>query len=182
MNRSRDEFLPRAALPKDQNGVGMLRDLFDQLVNKLHSRGDADQPSKTRPAAKLLAQQAGVLVQLDRMQQTIQLGAQLFDVKRLGNIVRCSEPRRLNRRFDRAVLGEHDDRYVRIALANLLDQFQASDLWDFQIRDHDVDGVLVQDIERLLVVFGGVNVKPRFKCHIVAEVPRGDFIVYNQEI
>jgi len=71
---------------------------------------------------------------------------------------------------------------VRIALANLLDQPQPSDLGDFQIRDHDVDRVLVQDIERLLGGFGGVNVKPCFERHIIAEVSRGDFIVDNQEI
>src|SRR6267143_5507622 len=118
MNRPRDEFFPRAALTQDQYGIAMLGDFLNQLINALHSRWDTDQSSKTRPAAKLFAQQTVFLVEFDRTHQTFQLGPQFLDVERLCDIVYRPEPCRLDRRFDGAILREHDDRNLRIARAN----------------------------------------------------------------
>src|SRR6266404_967410 len=67
-----------------------------------------------------------------------------------GTIETAIEATRLDCRFDGAILREHDDRNLRIARANPLDEFQPSELRDFQIRDDDVDRILVQDIECLL--------------------------------
>ncbi len=84
------------------------------------------------------------------MHQPVEFGAQFLDVERLCDVVYRPEPRRLDRCLDGAILGEHDDRNLGIAHANPLDELQPSDLRDFQIRDDDVDRILVQDIERLL--------------------------------
>src|ERR1700730_6862971 len=131
MNRSRHPFLSCAALSQDQDRISMLRHFFDRLVNALHFRGDADQSAKARLAAKLFAQQSVFLIDLNRMHQAIELGAQLCNVERRRDVVRRSEPCCLKRRFNRAVLRKHNDRNLWIARTNPLDEFQPADRGDF---------------------------------------------------
>ena len=77
---------------------------------------------------------------------------------------------------------EHDNGGLGIAGANPLDQFQPPDLRDFQIRDDNVNWVLVQDFESLLRGCGRVDMKPCFQRDIITQVPRGDFVINYQEI
>jgi hypothetical protein len=77
---------------------------------------------------------------------------------------------------------QDNDRDLRVIGADSLDQIQTADLRNLQVRNHDVDRLLVQDIERL---FGGrrhMDVKTCLRCHVLAEIPRRDFIVHDQQV
>lgn len=56
VNRTRNEFLARPALSENQDGLRVLCNFLDQLVDGLHPRRHADQAAKSGPAAYLLAQ------------------------------------------------------------------------------------------------------------------------------
>jgi hypothetical protein len=55
MNAFSHQFLARAALTQDQDGIFVLADLFDHFVDALHLCGDADHSAKAGRGAKLLA-------------------------------------------------------------------------------------------------------------------------------
>ena len=124
--------------------------------------------AETGPAAQLLAQQAIFLVHFDGMNQAVQLGAQFLHVKRFGHVVGRAEPRGLDGRRDRAVLRQHDDGGFGIVGAGSLEQLQAAKLRNLQIRDHDVDRILVQNLQRLLGGRRDVHLQPGVGGHVPA--------------
>ncbi len=125
--------------------------------------------------------QAVFLIGLDGMHQAIELGAQLRHMKWLGDVIGRAKPGGFNGRLDRSVLRQHDDGNLRIIGADSLDEFKSPDLRNLQIGDHDVDGMLLEDFERLLGGRRHMNLQPRFGGHIPAKIPSGYFVVDNQE-
>ena len=61
---------------------------------------------------------------------------QIIDVDRLLHEVLCAQLHRLDRVFDRAERGHHDDRTIGIALARLLEHGDAISSGQAQIRQH----------------------------------------------
>ena len=181
MNRARDQFLAGAAFPQDQDRIGVLGNFLDELVHALHAGRHAYECAKTGPALQLLAQQPVFLIHLDGMHQAIQLGAQLLHMEWFRDVVGRAEPGGLDGRLDRSILRQHDDGNFRIVGANSFDQFQAANLRDLQIRDDDVDRMLVENFQRLLRGPRRMNLKPGAGSHILAEIPRGYFVVHDQQ-
>ena len=115
MNRTRHQLLARAALAQDQHRIVVLADLFNHLVHALHLRRNADQPAKARPRAQLLAQDAIFLIEFDGAHHALQLGAQFFNVKRLGHVIRRAQPRGFHGGLDRPVLRQHHHGDLRMS-------------------------------------------------------------------
>ncbi len=171
MNRASDELLACSTFAEDQDRVVVLADLLNKPVYALHLRGNTDQTAEAGPGAKLLAQNPIFLIHFQQTDDAVELGPEFRNMKRLRNIVGGSNPRGFHGALDRAVLGEHDHRGLRIRLANSFEEFQSSQLGNAQIGDHHVDAGLLQDFRGLLGGRGGPGAPTRFGHHVPAQVP-----------
>ena len=80
------------------------------------------------------------MVQLERLNQPLDLGAQFVHVKGLGHIITGPQPGGGNRRLYRSVLGQHHHRGIRLARIDALQKLEPSQLRYSEIGNHDVDG------------------------------------------
>jgi hypothetical protein len=71
-------------------------------------------------------------------------------MKRFCHVVRRAGPRGLDRRREGSILRQHHDGNFGVVGAGPLQQFQAAKLRHLQIRDHDIDRILVEDFQGLL--------------------------------
>src|ERR1700689_1234866 len=114
MNRARYKLLARSAFAEDEDRVVVLADLLDQPVHALHFGRNADQPAESGPCAKLLPQNPILLIHFQQPNDSVELGAELGNMERLGDVVGGSDARGFYGAFDRAVLGEYDHGGLRI--------------------------------------------------------------------
>src|SRR5690348_17102137 len=145
VNRLRHEFLARTAFAEHEDRIIVITHLLDHAVDALHLRRKPDQPAESGPRTQLLAQNAVFLIDFERVCHTIQLSAQLWYVKRLGHVIRSAIFRGLDGALDRAILRQHDNRSLRVVLADALQQIDAADCGNTQICNDDLDGSLIED-------------------------------------
>ncbi len=181
MDGAGHEFLARPALPENQHRIIVLAHLLDHFVHALHFGGDANEAAETWAAAQLFAQDTVFLVEFDGVQQAVQLAAQLVDVEWFRHVVGSAQPCGLHGRFNRAVLRQHQHRHLRIGSPHALEEFNAPQRRHFQVGEHNVYRVLLQDFEGLLGGGRRAHKQTGFTRHVRAQISCRGFVVHNQD-
>ena len=108
------------------------------------------------------------------------VGQQLLVVPRLLNEVGRAGLHRIHRILHRAVGGDHDDRQLRVALANLAQNFDAIALGQGKIQQHQIEGTLGNARQSFFAVVGNfyrVAFKLQQRLQRLAD---GGFVVDDQ--
>ena len=152
MDLARDELLARPALPHDQDRRGRRRGPGDLGAQLLHRRA--------------LTHEDGLLVEL--LPQPLVLGDEAvarqgvlerdqdpLALRRLLQEVHGSPPRRLHRRGDVAMPGDHQDRRGRFALGDPVEDLQPVHAGHLDVEENRVDALRVEARESSLSVGRG---------------------------
>src|SRR5262249_49794850 len=102
-------------------------------------------------------------------------------VKRLADVIVGAESQRLLGRFERTKASEHDDRKMRIDLADLTQPFNAADSGHPNVHDNGVGMFFFEEFEASLNAIGGVDPIIWFQEHAQA-FTRPHFIVDNEDL
>ena len=122
VDRLGDELLPRAALTGDEHGRLEGRDREHRPEDLLHAGRPADDVVELVAPADLAAQLLDLTHQLGPLGRLVEDHAELVDVEGLGDVVEGAELHGADRRLDRLGGGQHDDRQVREADPQLLEE------------------------------------------------------------
>ncbi len=120
-----DQLLARAALSLDEDhevGVGDLADAREDLAD----RGAlADHLRELAGGGQARAEQSVLLPKLMVLERVADEVSQHLQVDRLGEVVVCSQPHRLDGRLDRSVGRDHQDQRLGPAVLDVSDQVEA---------------------------------------------------------
>src|SRR5207249_7643936 len=150
VDRLGDQLLAGAALTGDEDRGAELRDGFDRLEDLLHLRRAADDVADVVAVADLAAELLELALQVGVLGRPLQVQPQLLDVERLGDVPERPELHGLDRRLQRLGRGQHDDRQVHVAGAELLEELHAVHPRYEDVEQHDVGGRAGERLERLL--------------------------------
>ena len=144
VDRPRHQLLPRARLPRDQDGEGRRRGLFDHLAHVEPGGGAADHPEPLpRRGARPLPVDG-----LGRGHRVADDAEQLRLVERLGDVVEGAGPHRLDRVLDLPEGGDEDHRQLRVPLAATSEEGEPVHLRHPDIGDQGVGPLRVEPLRR----------------------------------
>src|SRR5690348_13493985 len=174
------KLLAGSALSQNQNRVIVLADFLDHFIDALHFRRNADHLAVARTSAQLFAQDAVLVIEFFFVDQALELGAQLVDMERLGDVITGAETCGFDSRLDCAVLREHQDRDLGILLADAAQELHSAIFGHAQIGDGQVDGKLLEFAQRFIRRSGRADAQPGFDCDVAAKAKGGLLVVYNE--
>ena len=149
MDVAGQKFLAGARLAGDQHVAVGRRDLRGGLQQLLHHRVLGDDLDLALELLDLLAQLGVLLLQRHLLQGRPDGLPDIVEVERLGDVIVGALLHRLDRRGDGGVGRDHDDLGIGIQLPALLQDLDAVDLLHLEVRQHDVELLLVQKLQRV---------------------------------
>jgi len=152
VERSGDQFLPRAALARDQDGRAAVGDLFDLGVDVLHRRALADQIVKGIAADDLRTELFHLSLEFLVLERPLDDDAEFFHIEGFRDIVGCAELHRIDGGFDRFCSGQHDDRRRSVLGAYGLEYRQPVGAGQDDVEEDQMGGFLAKQLESLLGV------------------------------
>ena len=157
MERFRDQLFAGAAFAEEEDGRTAGRDLGDEVEDAQHGLAFADD------VFKVVALLEGAL-KLDILflgaiagDRGANVGEELFVVPGLLDEVLRSGADSVDDIVYRPESGDHDDRQVGVALADLAEDFNAVEAGQSEIEENEVIGALADGVEPGLAVVGGVD-------------------------
>jgi hypothetical protein len=149
VDRLRDQLFAGPALTGDEHG-GLHRGGGEHRAKHLLHLGCAtDDVVDLVAFADFGAEVFDLADELGFLGRLVERDAQLVDVERLGEVVSRPELDRRDRGFDGLGGGQHDDRQLRPARADLFEQLQAVDARHHEIEQDDVGAFALEDLQCL---------------------------------
>ncbi len=110
----------------------------------------------------------------------MQLAAQFRNLERLGHVIDGPHARGFHGALNGSVLRENEHGRLRIGIANALEQFDAPQLRDSQVGQHDVHGNLVEYLQRLFCSGGHSRAQPGLGGDVPAKIANLILVVNDQ--
>ncbi len=182
VNRPCGELLADAGIAGDQHGARRRGHRANQVEHLKHDRGAADDAVQAKAILKLGAKIGVLRLQPPLFHRRGQLVEQFFELKRFGDEPLCAEARDFNRLPDRAEAGNHDSDDLRVAREGLVQDVPAVDAWQPEVGDQDVEGELVQPLERFLARARLLDAKPMLAQPFGNRLAKSGFVVNEKEM
>ena len=147
-----------------------------------HDRRAADDAVEAEAILKLGAQVGVFGLQPPLFHRRVQLVQQLFELKRLGDEPLGAEARDLDGFPHRAEPGDDDGDDVRVAREGLVEHLAAVDAGQPEVGDEDVEGELVQPLERLFARARLLDAEPMLAEPLGDGLPKAGFVVNEQKV
>src|SRR5688572_28778941 len=135
MYRSRDELLPRPVLAADQHACRGLRNLVD-LVD--YGANRVRPPDDLVARFDRLLESCVLFVQLEMLERVTQRDQNAVGIERLFEDVVGAELGGLDRRLDRRVPADHDDRRARVGGFHALERLDPVDAAHFHVEEDEL--------------------------------------------
>ncbi len=154
VNRLCDQLLAGAAFALQQDGGARGRDLRHQVEGAQHQLAFADDVFKVVALLELALELDVLLFHALASDGGAHVGLQLFVGPRLGDEVGRASLDGGYRVFRGAIGGDHDDRHLRIALANLLQNLQSIAVGELKVEQDQIERLRVQQAQALFAILG----------------------------
>ena len=152
VNAARDELLAGARLAVDEDRRIALADAADELVDPAHCARLADDLLRRRLAVDRLAKALHLVREATVLDGARHREEEELRVDRLRDEVVGADADRADGRLEAALPRDHDDRHVRPRAEHALAQVEAAHLRHLEIREHHVEVLLGDEVERALRV------------------------------
>jgi hypothetical protein len=107
---------------------------------------------------------------------------QFIELKRLGDEIRCAAFDCVDGVLHRPVSRNDDADNPRIALEGGLDHPRSVDAWHPQIRDDNVEGELLQELNGLFAAVSLLDLESAFVEALGHQGSQGGLVVYEEEV
>ena len=168
VNGAGHELLPRARLPRDQDGAGRHRHRLEHLEQVQHRLAAADDAVEAIAGVELRAEVGVLRLQAALLEGRREDVQQVLELDRLRHEVARALLDGGDRVRDRAVARDHDHHDLVVAVPRRLDDDGSVDARQPQVGDDDVEGEFGQPFERGLAAGRLHHLVP-----VVAEPARG---------
>ena len=175
-----EQLLAGAGFAGNQHVAVGRRHLPRHFQQALHGRVLGDDLDLALVAFDLFAQIAVLALQADLLQRLGHHLAHLVEAERLGDVIEGAVLHGIHRRLQRGVAGDHDHFGVRPGFAALFQHLHAVHLLHAQIGQHHVEGLLLQQRQRVGAALRGRHLVALL-LHDVLEVLQRDFFVVDDQ-
>jgi len=107
---------------------------------------------------------------------------QLVELERLGDEVRRTALHRIDRVLHGAVAGDDDDDDAGVAFAGRLDHVCAIDAGHPEVGDHDIEGELVEELDRSFATLRLDDIEPALRQALGHQGPQRGLVVREEQV
>ena len=180
VNRPRDQFLSRTALPANQNRSICSGHLADQIINLLHCTATTNQQPKSRLLPNLVAKRLILPPQPHRLQYILHQTAQLIHIVGLAQIIVRPRLHRLHGNPLRPIRSNHNNRPRIPLIRQALHQRQPIHLRHLDIANQQIGIALRHSRQRRHPILCLDNLTPQHRQCPLQPIPRRRVIIHNQ--
>ena len=182
VNRARNNFLPSAALTRDQDGGIVLGDAGDELERLAHRGACDDEPALRRSRRELCLEAGDLLPQPFALLCLPQCEDDFVRAERLGEIVVRAFLHRRDRRILPAVRAHDDDERTAAALAVFAQERQTVHFRHANVAEHEVECLGDGAVERPPPVLLGRHRVARIRQEESETLPQARFVIDDEDL
>ena len=129
---------------------------------------------------KLSLQMKHLFLELLFLESVPNIGLELVDFERLGEVVVSPEAKSLYRSFRRRIGRHHDDRRARLRLLHVAQNLDPAHVGHFDVGDHEVERILIDELRRRLARIGQGDSMPVFPQCYLEKLAHGLFVINDK--